>query len=70
MEESIGLHHDWCARYGNLACDCPTGELLDRINLLESSLEEAQLARIAAENPGIDIDEVRESRKLLRRQPE
>lgn len=37
-------------------------ELIEEVERLEKELEEAQLARIEAQNPGIDIDKVREAR--------
>lgn len=38
-------------------------QVLDEIDMLEGKLEEAKLAHIAASNPGIDMDKVREIRQ-------
>ena len=43
-------------------CQVELNELLAYIDRLKTQLEESHLARIEAQNPGIDMDEVRASR--------
>lgn len=55
--QSIANDFDAAAREALPRC-------LDEIERLKRELEESQLARIVADNPGIDIEKVRQSRNV------